>query len=177
MISNIVKNNSFSSNIKMITETNNKQTIELKKFKRMFSEIKNIKEGDKVGKYNNIYYIHYNNTFQKFHRWWSNENRVKTFKNLDEDFSRFFKLCDNIKANNFFNKQTKNDVVNLVKDIIPGLYNLKTTYKTSEKGSDGEKLKLKIDSIILTLIDFKNEINDNEVINTIRELKTRTLSF
>ena len=74
--------------------------------------------------------------FQKFHRWWASENRVKTFNNLDEDFTDFFKLCDSIKTNNFFNKQTKNDVVDLV-GIIPGLYNLKTTYINSEKGSDG----------------------------------------
>ena len=65
----------------------------------------------------------------------------------------------------------------IVKGIIPGLYNLKTTYNNSEKGSDGEKLSIKIDSIILTLIDFKDEINDINVINTISEFRARTLSF
>jgi hypothetical protein len=149
MISNLVKNNSFNTSIKMITDNNNKQTIELNKFKKI----------------------------QKFHRWWANENRSKTFNDLDYDFTEFFKLCDTIKTNNLFNKQAKNDLVDLVKGIIPGLYNLKTTYSNSEKGSVGEKLSIKIDSIILTLIDFKDEINDINVINTLSEFRARTLSF
>ena len=177
MISNLVKNNSFNKSIKMITDTNNKQTIELNKFKIMFSDIKNICEGDKIGKYNDKYYIQQASMFQKFQRWWSNENRIKTYNNLDKDFTNFFKLCDTIKDNNFFNKQTKNDVVELVKGIIPGLYKLKTTYNNCEPGSDGEKLSIKIDSIILTLIDFKDEINDINVINTMNEFRARTLSF
>ena len=48
---------------------------------------------------------------------------------------------------NVFNKQTKNDLVDLVKGIIPGLYNLKTTYNNSEKGSDGEKEYLEANRI------------------------------
>jgi len=177
MISNLVKNNSFNTSIKMITDNNNKQTKELNKFKNMFSEIKNIQENDKIGKYNDKYYIQQSSMFQKFQRWWSSENRKKTFKDLDSDFSNFFKLCDTIKRNNFFNKQTKNDLVELVKGIIPGLYNLKTTYINSTKGSDGEMLSIKIDSIILTLIDFKDEVNDINVVNTMNQLRARTLSF
>ena len=177
MISNLVKSNSFNTSIKMITDNNNKQTIELNKFKKMFGEIKNIREGDKIGKYNEKYYIQQASMFQKFHRWWANENRGKTFRDLDTDFTEFFKLCDTIKSNNLFNKQTKNDLVDLVKGIIPGLYNLKTTYNNSEKGSDGEKLSIKIDSIILTMIDFKDEINDINVINTISKFRARTISF
>lgn len=177
MITNIVKNNSFNTSIKMITDNNNRQTNELNKFKKMFGEIKNICEGDKIGKYNDKYYIQQASMFQKFNRWWTSENRSKTFNDLDVDFTDFFKLCDSIKSNNLFNKQTKNDLVDLVKGIIPGLYNLKTTYNNSTKGSDGEKLSIKIDSIILTLIDFKDEINDINIINTISELRARTLSF
>lgn len=177
MISTLVKNNTFNTSIKMITDNNKKQTVDLNMFKNMFDDIKNIQEGDKIGKYNDRYYIQYASVFQKFHRWWANENRVKTFNNLNDDFTRFFKLCDIIKSNNLFNKQTKNDLVELVKGVIPGLYNLKTTYKKSEKGSDGEKLSVKIDSIILTLIDFKNEVNNFNAINTLAELRARTLSF
>lgn len=177
MISNLVKNNSFNTSIKMITDNNKIQTIELNKFKNMFSDIKNIQENDKIGKYNDKYYIQQSSMFQKFQRWWSSENRKKTFDDLDNDFSNFFKLCDTIKRNNFFNKQTKNDLVDLVKGIIPGLYNLKTTYNNSTKGSDGEMLSIKIDSIILTLIDFKDEINNINVVNTINQLRARTLSF
>ena len=40
-----------------------------------------------------------------------------------------------------------------------GLYNLKLTYK-NEVNEDGKKLICKIDSIIFTLIDFKNEMNE-----------------
>jgi hypothetical protein len=177
MISNIVKTNTFNKSIRMITDNNEKQISELTKFENMFSDIKNINEGDKVGKYNDKYYIQQASLFQKFHRWWANENRTKTFNNLNDDFTQFFKLGDIIKSNSLFNKHTKNKLIELVKGIIPGLYNLKTTYKKSEKGSDGEKLSIKIDSIILTLIDFKNELSTNNSIPTFADFRLRALSF
>ena len=44
-------------------------------------------------------------------------------------------------------------------ELFTGLYNLKLTYK-NEVNEDGKKLICKIDSIIFTLIDFKNEMNE-----------------
>ena len=177
MLTSLINKNSLSPSLQMMTKINNEQVKELNKFKTMFSDIENIKVGDKIGKQDNKYYIQEAGPLQKFKRWWYNENRSKTFDDLTNDFTNFFKLCDKIKTNNFFNKQTKKDVVSLVAKMIPGLYNLKTIYKDCEKESEGNKLSLKIDSIILTLIDFKQEINHNDAITSITTLKARTLSF
>ena len=177
MLSSLINQNSLSPSLQIMTNTNNEQIKELNKFTIMFSDIKNIKVGDKIGKQDNIYYIQQAGPLQKFKRWWYNENRSKTFDDLTKDFTNFFQLCDKIKKNNYFNKQTKKDVVNLVTKMIPGLYNLKTIYKDCEKESEGNKLSLKIDSIILTLIDFKHEINHNDSVNSITTYKARTLSF
>ena len=65
-------------------------------------------------------------------------------------------------------------MIELVSKIIPGLYNLKKTYSDCDKDSDGNKLCLKIDSIIFTLIDFKTEINKPTLSSSPRH---RTLSF
>jgi len=65
-------------------------------------------------------------------------------------------------------------MIELVNKIIPGLYNLKKTYSDCEKESEGNKLCIKIDSIIFTLIDFKTEINKPA---ESAKSKERTLSF
>ena len=97
--------------------------------------------------------------FQKFSRWWNNENFEKTFEYLDEDFSMFAKYLDTVKTKGITNGYfyINNLVVNInkfINKIIPGLYNLKETY------IDNNKIKAKVDSIILILIDFKNEMQD-----------------
>ena len=56
----------------------------------------------------------------------------------------------NRNNNQIFNKLVKN-INQFIKQIIIGLYNLKTTYK------DCSKITCKVDSIIITLIDFKDE--------------------
>ena len=35
---------------------------------------------------------------QKLSRWWWNEDRTKTFTDIDTDFSNFFKFCDEIES-------------------------------------------------------------------------------
>lgn len=179
MLTSLLKENSLSPSIQIMSEKNKKNTKKLEDFKFLFSDIPNIKGGDKIGRTENKYYIQSSGMFQKFHRWWNNENRKKTFKDLDNDFSKFLQFCDSIKEENYINKNMINNIISLVNKIIPGLYNLKTTYKDSPKGSDGNKLMLKIDSIILTLIDLKEEINlslnNNNINKTV--FKMRTLSF
>ncbi len=94
---------------------------------------------------------------QKLSRWWWNENREKTFKYLDEDFNEFVEFLDNIKLhttsiNYLFYSKLIRDICNYCNKIIPGLYNLKETYENITK------MKAKIDSIIMILIDFKAEM-------------------
>ena len=47
------------------------------------------------------------------------------------------------------------EICEFINNIIPGLYNLKKTYP------DCKKLKCRIDSIIMTLVDFKDKVNTN----------------
>jgi hypothetical protein len=142
---------------------NIKITEELAKFVDTFNLLTIINVGDKIGKYNNKYYIEETGRLQKFKRWWNGESRSKTFTYLDEDFTNFFKFCNKIKneissqAINFTTYKT--DLLKLITEIIPGLYNLKQTYE-EEKDDDSNKLKCKIDSIILTIIDFKEELSN-----------------
>ena len=103
------------------------------------------------------YYIFENTSFQKLSRWWCGEDREKTFKYLDKDFTKVMKFLDRIKEKtSYFNIKNHisllNDINLFINKIIPGLYNLKKTY------IGDVKMKAKIDSIILVLIDFKTEI-------------------
>ena len=52
---------------------------------------------------------------------------------------------------NIYYKNLLKDIHKFINSIMPGLYNLKKTYKNEKK------IKAQIDSIILTMIDFKNE--------------------
>ena len=131
-----------------------------------------------MGKYDNKYYVQKNGYSQKISRWWWSEDRTKTFKDIDTDFSNFFKFCDELKTDKHKgwtnNSSVCNSMIELVNKIIPGLYNLKKTYSDCEKESEGNKLCIKIDSIIFTLIDFKTEINKPA---ESAKSKERTLSF
>ena len=103
------------------------------------------------------YYIFEIGYWQKWSRWWNSENRGKTQKYIDEDFSEFMKYLNEIKTMNddySFNIYYKNLLKKchlFINKVTPGLYNLKKTY------SDNKKIKALIDSVILTLLDFKNE--------------------
>lgn len=145
------KLNSVSSPMKIIHE------IQLQKSK--LGVFKNIQENCKIGKYNNEdYYIVQPGYLQKFWRYWYSEDRNKTWEYLDSDFTIFARLLDQITyklSNNDFNTYKKYavEIVSFIDDILPGLYNLKQTYKETVK------IVAKVDSIILTLIDFKENIS------------------
>jgi len=103
------------------------------------------------------YYIFDIGYFQKLSRWWYAENREKTNKYIEEDFSDFMKFLNDVKnlyniySLNIYYKKTLKNLHKFINKITPGLYNLKKTY------SNNNKIKAQIDSVILTLLDFKNE--------------------
>ena len=126
---------------------------DLEEDKEIDNTIKNVICGE--------YCIYEEGFFQKFYRWWNNENFEKTFNYLDKDFSIFMKYLDSVKhfkekqyfiENKFILDELVKNIIKFNNKIIYGLYNLKSTYK------DVTKIKAKIDSIILTLIDFNTEV-------------------
>ena len=152
------------------------QVKEFIKFKNNLEIITTIKSGDKLSKLDDNYYIDSVGLTQKWRRWWWNQNRNKTFDDLTTDFLKFADFLDNILSNfKPTNKQylkLLSNIVNFINNLMIGLYNLKTTYPTYKK------IRFKIDSIILTLIDFKDNINNIKATTpTINVLTTRRNSF
>ena len=130
------------------------------------SDIEDDKDEDCINDTNNdeennkdvkVYCVYEAGFTQKLSRWWWSENREKTFKYLDDDFNEFVEFLDKIKLHTtsinyiFFSKLIK-EICLYCNKIIPGLYNLKETYENISK------IKAKIDSIIMILIDFKAEM-------------------
>ena len=168
---------SLSPTFRLMVQPNKVFVEKCSTYSKLFSPLFEIKEGDKLGKYDNEYYLQQKGYTQKMSRWWWNEDRTKTFKDLDEDFSEFFKFCDELKRDKYKgwtnNSSVIKDMLTLINKIIPGLYELKKTYD-SETEAEGKKLCIKVDSIIFTLIDFKTEINKPIIINSPNH---RRLSF
>ena len=134
---------------------------EFEEKKEQLSIFKNMKMGDKIMKVqdcsNNSYYIVGNDDWQRTKRWWAGEDRNKTITYLDEEFQTFAKYLDkvlyNMKEYNLLKYYTLAlDVSRFINEILPGLYSLKETYY------DFEEMKLKVDSIITTLIDYKDQV-------------------
>ncbi len=126
-----------------------------------FKQISNLKEGDKLARDNSgVYYIHTSQAyFVQLRRWWSNQGRAYTFIHLDEDFTKFMKYLDtvlNMLSISFDTRCRKlaNNLKDLANSLMAGLYTLKKTYP------DEKKLVCKIDSIILSLIDFKEKVGE-----------------
>ncbi len=132
-------------------------------------EIKHIEVGDKIGKIDNKYYIHKSGMASWLARkLWYQENRENTIEYLNEDFKKMFRFLDKVIYNtqndvlNIYNKYNMN-IIDYVKNIIPGLYNLKQTYENEGEhywSSDKKKIIATIDSIILTLFDFNKQMID-----------------
>ena len=117
--------------------------------------------GDKIMKINdcsnNFYYIVGSDDWQRTKRWWAGEDRTKTIIYLDREFQTFAKYLDkvlyNMKEYNLLKYYTLAlDVSRFINEILPGLYSLKETY------DNFEEMKLKVDSIITTLIDYKDQV-------------------
>ena len=162
--------------------------------KKMF-EIRNIDEGDKLSiDSEGNYYIDKAGWTQKLRRYWYNQGRDRISKVLESDFANLFNTFD--KYLNFvkfdeklslvtYRKQLVNfnkNIINFLTNTISGLYNLKKTYpKDSE-------IKVRVDSIIVTLCDLKQKINGlnllcenatnyQTVYNSFSGTKTRTRTF
>ena len=101
--------------------------------------------------------------------YWHNE---KIIQYLDEDFTTFMEFLDRLLK--FFSVDPfciyaalARNSREFVDEILPGLYSLKKTYPTCAK------MVAKVDSIILTLIDFKESTED--IIR--QKSKTRNCAF
>jgi len=133
----------------------------LKNFQNIFKNLLEIKPDNKIGKNNDNKYELYTSFYgSSWVRWWYDENRDKTQQYLDTDFSNYMKFLDEIIYNlekDTLNLYTmfRNDVISYNRKLIESLYILKETYQNGR--GDKNSIIAKIDSIILTLIDFKEK--------------------
>lgn len=164
----------------MLNNNKNDFPLELKKkfykIRMRVNPILNLKKGEKLGKNDKgEYEIFTNGYFQQTVRWWYSQNRGKTVGYLDEDFTNYMKFLDElcyylskdvlgVYAN--FSEQVKE----YNRDMIRALYVLKETYRCCV--GDAKDIIAKIDSIILTLIDFKDKVENYKINN-----KKRYISF
>lgn len=137
-------------------EEENKKKENFIEFKKKLEIITTIKIGDKLSKVNNIYYIDVLGVTQRMRRWWYSQNRKKTFYYLTKDFLSFTDFLDNILSGPPF-KKLIDEMILFINDLMVGLYNLKTTYPNYQD------IRCKIDSIIMTLIDFKEGVNSQPI--------------
>ena len=156
---------STEENIK-ITSFNSLKNVDIDILEKDFENIKNkliifktMEKGDKLMKdlSDNKYWKCENNKYQVVTRWWHGEDRIKTITYLDDEFKIFAQLLDkilyNLKDKHLLKYYTLAlEVVKYINDIIPGLYSLKETYK------DYKEMQSKVDSIITTFIDYKDQI-------------------
>ena len=138
--------------------------------KQRLNIFKDMKNGDKIMKCNDCsnntyYYTVGNDDWQRTKRWWYAENRNKTIEYLDTEFDSFAKYLDtvlfNMKQFNLLKFYTLAlEVSRYINEILPGLYSLKETY------SNYKEMENKVDSIITTLIDYKDQVelykNENQ---------------
>tara|TARA_B100001287_G_scaffold167520_1_gene140904 strand:+ start:609 stop:1175 length:567 start_codon:yes stop_codon:yes gene_type:complete len=150
----------------ILTPTRLKNTLE--ENKKRLNIFVDLKEGEKLGRVEEMveekktvsYYKEEAYRGQALVRWWYGEGRLKTINYLDEDFTEFCKFLDEMieksSVDPFCNyvKITK-DTRDFINKILPGLNNLKKTY------SDCVEMVAKVDSIILTLLDFKEKTNES----------------
>ena len=147
------------SNVLKIFEKNSLEN-EADKFIKNLEIYKNLLKGEKIGKYRDgKYYVVQNGYLQQFWRIYYSENRNNTWDYLDKDFTSFVKYLDLVVLHKNTKKVSKSFIqklLNFIDAIMPGLYNLKQTYLETKS------IVAKIDSIILTLIDFKENIRKSK---------------
>jgi hypothetical protein len=127
--------------------------------------IKDLKINDKLGcDSSGNYYIDEYQWGQFIIRKWSGQSREKTSGDLKRDFSELMKVFDNyleyIATSNglmvaLYEEQrllTK-EILDFVSNMVQGLYILKKTYP------DTVEIKCRVDSIIITLCEFKDRLS------------------
>ena len=166
-----IKNDLIKNSIKNEVISNNNNTMsfplelnkELEGFKNKLKPLKELQEGDKLGKDNDGNYMIFKaGFFQKSWRYYYDEDRSKTDEYLNEDFQSYSAFLDKIISTadtdllNVF-KDFSNKVSSYSQKIINRLYNLKKTYQND---INNKNIIARIDSIILVLLDFKDKINN-----------------
>lgn len=141
-------------------ERNNELESEFEELKAELKIFETLKVGDKISRdgATDILYIDPPTTFQSIWRWWNSENRLRTVGHLDNSFKKFMKFLDKLlgrirlRGFNLNIKTLTKKISEFINVIIVGLNNLKFTYPTTAE------IHAKLGSIILTLIDFKEEV-------------------
>ena len=164
----------------MLNKNKNDFPLELKKkfykIRMKVNPILKLEKGEKLGRNGKgEYEIYGNRYFQQTIRWWYKQDRQKTVEYLDEDFTNYMKFLDELCY--YLSKDVLGVYTNFSqqvkeynRDMIKALYVLKETYKCG--GGDTKDIIAKIDSIILTLIDFKEKVEKYKETN-----KKRYVSF
>ena len=100
------------------------------------------------------------------------KKKIKSFETQPKIFDGEFNPDFIVKTIDKRYKTLTGEICQFINDIIVGLYNLKKTYP------EYKELKCRVDSIIMTLVDFKDKVKKNEELlraeNIIHE---RALSF
>jgi len=134
-----------------------------------------IKKDDKIMENTicKVLYLEPPGYFQFIKRWWYGEDKKKTFAHLDTYFTEFMRFLDAVLL--FIKKDDDeriislgNDICAFINSIIPGIHTLKTTYPEYKGLHD------KIASIIITMLDFKEEYRNETNGDFFRD---RALSF
>jgi hypothetical protein len=132
-------------------------------FKIKFEIFKDLKKNEKLGKVEeegkNIYYkVEISKTYA-ISRWWYGEGRHQTIKYLNEDFAEFTKFQEELLQNLDVDPMIKykdlaKEVCKFIKEIIPGLDNLKKTYPETKE------MAAKVDTIIKSMLEFKEKVKE-----------------
>ncbi len=182
MLSKIHKTNPFSTFPVDLQNAFDEQKSKLNTFLEL-------QEGEKIGKDSEGNYYKFSNSYSQLaFRYWYGENREKTINYLDQDLGEYINFLDRLMG------KIEGDVLSVYKNfgkkvqeynsgLIEGLYTLKKTYEEQRFTSgDKKQITAKIDSIIMTLIDFKDKIsntrddNDNKM-TTLLNINTNLNSF
>ena len=132
-----------------------------------------LKKNDKImkNKSTNTLYCEAPGYLQSWKRWWYCEDKITTFHYMDTYFVQFMRFLDSVLL--FDDKNTDKDIKDLgeeiccyINSIIPGIHILKDTYP------EYRELHCKVDSIIITMIDFKKEYYRRCTIN--KKIKRKT---
>ena len=147
--------------INMVRQELEKNEKIFEAYQNKFCEIAKLQDGDKLARdVSGVYYRHEKGEyFVQLRRWWTDQGRKQTFQQLDEDFTEFMKYLDTILTNLEITYEVRyrelaKKLKDLANSLMTGLYTLKNTYPFEKE------LICKIDSIILSLIDFKASLGE-----------------